>query len=167
MPDYNKMFQTIATILDHGEYILRQTARKLEHNAKPGKMIAFNEVNSDIVAEQKDFSTRIRNYIDSSLSKNLIMPNVEIMNVTPKKSWRAFEVTVENKDEVIAWLAQHDDVVSVRAYQEYFYFSTKTEQSIDYVDYGNGVIVEEFDGVNFTLYAYTKRNFKSHFNVKE
>jgi len=33
--DYNRIFQTMATILDHGEYILRQTARKMEKEVSP------------------------------------------------------------------------------------------------------------------------------------
>lgn len=166
MRDYNKIFQTMASILETGEHVLRQTARKMEKEASPIIKIDFDDI--DFGEKLSDFMKLAFNGKDPlEHLADFNTKDLQFDKVVRNDFSRAVLITKENVKQVFEWLKTHPGVDSA-------FPGDILSDSIDFTSREDGVkytakvgdrIIEEFDGADFYIYPSDSGDFERNFHI--
>jgi len=152
--DFDKFFDTIYSMLQSGEHILRQTARKLENESLPNKILNFDENFNDKFSEFHKFFFK-----ETKKSPDFLTV------VYPDAFCKAIQLTQENKSDVFDWLYQHlgtDNTVATDSSDDGFVLkweNTTNGNTIAYTAKIGDYIIERFDGWEYEVYAKTSDDF--------
>lgn len=161
MSEFDKFFDTIYSMLQSGEFILRQTARKLEKEVIPNKI--FN-----LGSDDKDFSEFYDLFFKSEETKEPNFMTVAYVDAFCK----AVEVTEDNMQEILRWLQNHQATDNVQSHTdendkvEVLAWSTviSGEPAAHIVKAGY-YIIESFDGWEYDVYGKTSEDFHRNLTI--
>lgn len=142
MRDYNKIFQTMASILENGEYILRQTARKMEKEINP--LLNVKVEQAGVNTTDLKFEKVVRNDFN-----------------------RTVLITKDNIKQIFDWLYTHPGIISVYPGDTLWnsIVFTAHEDGVTYTAKIGYRIIEEFDGADFYIYPSDSGDFERNFHI--
>lgn len=190
--NYNKMFQRIVVILETGEYILRQTARKLEKEVNPLIEAKLDGWKSDLQkypefyklllgeeeyskqAKQHNESFTMQDYVQWDLAETYRKAKVDqdgLVQYTARRKGKvkAFKLTENNFDAAYEWISSNPHVWTSMKLTDSIRFKSENSIAAERAFIGNWIIEqveEEFDEAIYHLYVYTNENFIREFSIE-
>jgi hypothetical protein len=157
MSEFDKFFDTIYSMLQSGEHILRQTARKMEKQENP-----LLKVSTDWKRDFPEFWDLLFKETEEKVSPPKEPDFLTV--VYPDAFCRAIRLTKENLSEVFDWLYKHPgaDEVLLNDDGKAFTLKWSNTTSGNTVEYTIGLgdyIIERFDCWEYEVYSKTSEDF--------
>lgn len=153
----DKFFESLQTMFERGEAILRQTTRKLDNNP-PLK------VSTDWKRDFPEFWDLLFKENDKESEATKTKQPDFLKVVYPDAFCRAIRLTQENRSDVFDWLYFHQATSDVKALDDGKAFTlrwsnTTSGNTVEYTIGPGDYVIERFDCWEYEVYGKTSEDF--------